>query len=353
MQFGSDNQAGVSAPIMQAIMSANQGFADGYGTDAWTQQAEEQLKKVFACEHLKAYFVTTGTIANCLALSCLVRPWQTILAHRDSHIFLDESTGPELFSGGARVVPLPTQGSKIHANDLIAYFKTAGQSLHNAQAGALSITQSSENGLIYTPTEIQAISRVCRANGVKLHMDGARFANALVAQTPCTPAELTWQSGVDVLCLGATKGGAFCAEAVIFFDKSLAADFAYQRKRAGQLLSKGRLLGAQFLGWLTDDHWQDLAKHANAKAAQLAQQLSAIDGCRQVYLVESNQLFFIIPKRIAKQLKQGGAVFYEWYHSTLPADTTISDDETYIRMVTSFQTTEAQIDQFVALAKTP
>lgn len=346
MYFGSDNQSGASECILQTITQANAGFTGGYGSDEWTAQAVEHLKRIFECE-LKAYFVTTGTVANCLAFSCLARPWQTILCHHSAHIYTSESTAPELMTGGARVKAISSsKDEKITPETLNTYLQLASNDIHAAPASVLSITQASENGLVYSPNDIQAISNVCQQHDIKLHMDGARFASALVSQG-CTPAELTWKSGVDVLCLGATKLGAIGAEAVIFFDTELAKDFEQQRKRAGQLVSKGRFLGAQFVGWLQDDHWLSLAQHANHQAQKLADALAEIAGIRQVYAVEANQLYITLPKTMAEELKRQGAEFFEWYQTALPEGFTLADDEVFIRLVTSFATTDQHVDAFI------
>lgn len=204
--------------------------------------------------------------------------------------------------------------------------------------GALSITQASEIGLVYAPEEIKAIGKVCRDHGLRMHMDGARFANALVS-LDCSPAELSWKSGVDVLCLGATKCGALCAEAVIFFDKKFCKEFAHRRKRSGHLVSKGRLFGAQFIGWLRDDHWLDLARQANLQAAELSKYLSAYDEIQIVWPVQSNQIFATMPQDLAAGLRKAGAEFYEWSPEVLPKDITIGKDDVLVRLVTSFLTT--------------
>ncbi len=350
MYFASDNQSGVSTQVLQMMQQANEHFASGYATDEWTQRAVAQLQAVFECD-AQIYFVTTGTVANCLALGCMVRPWEVILAHQSAHIYTAELTAPEMFTGGARIVPVRAENDdKVTAESLQHYFQSEGDSIHGAKASAVSITQATETGLIYSPTEIQAISKVCRQHKVKLHMDGARFANALVAQD-CTPAELTWQAGVDVLCLGATKLGCMCAEAVIFFDKALATEFKFQRKRAGQLLSKGRFLGAQFVGWLQDDHWRRLAKHANAQATKLAQALSQMEEVKLVYPVQSNQVFITLPKKWAYKLRENGAVFFEWKDIALPKHFKIAEDDMFIRLVVSFNTTDEHVDDFIKYIK--
>ena len=346
MIFGSDNESGASARVMQAIVDANQGFTHGYGADEWTRQAVEALQRVFECD-LQAYFVATGTASNCLALACLTRPWESVLCHDAAHLVVDESTAPEFYTGGARMLPISRGAGKLSAGHIDSYFEKAGSDIpHHAQASVVSITQASEIGLVYSPREIQAIGAACKKHGLKLHMDGARFTNALVSQG-CTPAELSWKSGVDVLSLGASKCGALCAEAVIFFDTTLAQDFVHHRKRSGHLVSKGRLYGAQVLGWLRDDHWLELARHANAQAAQLAESMAAIEGVQIVWPVEANQVFATMPADLAAGLRQAGAEFYDWYPASLPAGFEKKDNDVFVRLVASFRTRDEDRRQFV------
>jgi threonine aldolase len=348
MKFGSDNQSGASQQIMETLLTANEGFAHGYGDDHWSQQAVAELRRIFECDELQAFFVTTGTVANCLALACLTRPWQTVLCHTTAHLAMDESTAPEFFTAGARVVALGQGEGKLTAPHIEGYLQGAADHIpHNPQAGVVSITQTNENGQVYKADEIHAISQVCKNYGLSLHMDGARFANALVSQN-CTPAELTWKAGVDVLCLGATKCGALCAEAVIFFNKAQAEDFIHHRKRSGHLVSKGRLFGAQFVGWLKNDHWLDLARHANAKAAQLATELAALEGVKLAWPVHANQLFAVMSKQLSTSLQQAGAVFYEWPAAALPAEITLAEDETFVRFVTSFKSSDEEREAFIS-----
>ena len=345
MYFGSDNQTGASSQVLNMLTEANNDYTHGYGDDRWTHQAIDALKTLFECD-LDAYFVATGTAANSLALSCMVQPWESILCHDSAHIILDESTAPEMFTGGARMVPISKGEGKINPVQLNQYVQKTGTDYpHNVRPAALSITQASESGLVYTPTEVAALSVAAKASGLSFHMDGARFANAVASQQ-CTPAELSWKAGVDVLCLGATKCGALSAEVVIFFNKDLAHTFTHRRKRTGHLLSKGRLFGAQMVGWLQDDHWLELAQHANNQAAKLAKAIASIDGLTLAWPVESNELFVIMPKGLAEHLLAAGAEFYDWYESTLPANITLGEDEMFARLVTSFVSQDSQRETF-------
>lgn len=345
MIFGSDNQTGASRQVLDTLKLANEGYTHGYGDDEWTEKAVSKLKEVFECD-VEVFFVSTGTASNSLALSCMVQPWEIILCHDHAHIFADESTAPELFSGGARTVPVSNGSGKITVEHIHNYLQNAGIHIpHNPCAKALSITQASEAGLVYSPDELKDLRAICKKNGIKLHMDGARFANAVVS-CGCSPAELSWKSGVDVLSLGATKCGALLAEAVIFFDKSLAETFTHRRKRSGHLLSKGRVFGSQFVGWLKNDHWLELAKHANRQATQLAESISSVDGMQVVWPVQANEIFVTMPTSLAESLLNDGAEFYEWYTEALPADVELRPNDTFVRLVTSFMTEDSQRLEF-------
>lgn len=351
MIFGSDNQTGASSQVLEMINRANHGYTHGYGDDTWTRQARAQLQEIFECD-LEVFFVTTGTAANALALSCMVQPWEKVLCHDNAHLIEDESTAPEFFTSGARLVPISHGEGKIQPLHLEHYFLAEGKLIpHNAVAGALSITQASEAGLVYCPEEIRTLSHICKTRNIKVHMDGARFANALVSKG-CTPAELTWKSGIDVLSLGATKGGALMAEAVLFFDKSLSAKFHHMRKRTGHLLSKGRLLGAQFVGWLENGHWLQLAGHANRQANLFAEELSSIPGIRLAWPVEANEIFVTLPSIVAEQLWQQGAEFYQWPTAAAPCNFSTGETEILIRLVTSFLTEDAQRIEFCQAIRT-
>ncbi len=350
MIFGSDNMTGASQQVLDAILEANSGKVSSYGADPWTAEAEKMLADIF--EHdLAVFFVATGTAANSLALSAFARPFDAILCHRHSHVMEDESTAPEFFSGGARLIAVEGGESKITAAALERTLdRLPADSVHSVRPAVLSVAQVSEHGLVYRPEEIAELAAVARSRGVSLHLDGARFANALVS-VGCTPAELSWKCGVDVLCLGASKNGALAAEAVIFFDRERAADFALRRKRGGHLLSKGRFLGAQFTGWLRGGHWLDLARSANRSAARLSAGLRAFPEVRVVWPVEANEVFAIFPRSLDERLRAAGCYYYEWDSNALPEDQPVAADEMLARMVASFATTDQDIEQFLAIAR--
>lgn len=347
MIFGSDNMVGASDAVLAALVAANADPAPSYGADPWTRRAEALLCDVF--EHpVSVFFVATGTAANCLALAALTRPWEAVLCHEQAHIRVDESSGPEFFTGGARLVALPDRAGKLTPDLLAATLDSLpARAPHNVLPAVLSLTQASECGLVYSVAEVTALAAEAHARGLAVHMDGARFANALVA-TGATPAELSWKAGVDVLCLGASKNGALACEAVIFFDARKAESFANLRKRGGHLISKGRLFGAQCVGWLENDDWLKLAAHANAMAARLASGLTRIPGVSLGWPVEANEVFPILPQAMIERLRNAGAYFYDWPGALLPVEP--GPDEGGIRLVTSFRTTADEVDAFLAVA---
>jgi threonine aldolase len=348
MQFGSDNQTGASQQVLTMLTTANTGFTHGYGDDEWCNRAVRAIEQAFECE-AEIFFVATGTASNSLALSCLVQPWQSILCHHHAHILQDESTAPEFFAGGARLIPISRHAGKLEKHHLTDFFTTAADEVpHTPVAAALSITQTNEAGQVYTVEEITALCAAAHGHGLHVQMDGARFANAVVANN-CTPAELSWQAGVDVLSLGATKCGALVAEAVIFFKRELAESFIHRRKRTGHLVSKGRFFGAQFVGWLQDNHWLELAAHANSKAEQLADRLAPFPFIQLQWPCQANELFITLPQELADTLHRAGAEFYNWPLHALPAGAEPATDTIFARLVTSFVTSDGHIDEFCAL----
>ncbi len=351
MQFGSDNQTGASTQILEILTTANSDFTHGYGDDHWCRQATNDLKQLFSCD-IEVFFVATGTAANSLALSCLAKPWETILCHHQAHIIQDESTAPEFFTGGARLTAISSQAGKLHVGHLEQYFKQLGdEPPHTPRTSALSITQVNESGLVYTPDEIKALCLFAHNREMHIHMDGARFANAVTA-LECSPAELTWKAGIDVLSLGATKCGAIAAEAVLFFNRDLAGSFIHRRKRSGHLLSKGRFFGAQFVGWLKDKHWLELAAHANRQAKKLEKKLALFPFISLVWPREANELFVTMPERLVDFLHNSGAEFYQWPNHSLPRGIELGKNRSFVRLVNSFATTDKHIDHFCELIHT-
>ncbi|MBV9568075.1 MAG: low specificity L-threonine aldolase [Hyphomicrobiales bacterium] len=347
MNFRSDNTAGASEKVLAALIEANGGAQPAYGADELTKQVEKTLCEIF--EHdVAAFLVVNGTAANSLALSCATPPWGAVLCHMESHIAEDECGAPEFFTGGAKLVGLPGIACKLEpATVAMKLERMPARSLRHSELTALSITQATEAGTIYTCDEIASLAEVARSRGLTVHMDGARFANALVA-LGCTPAEMTWKAGIDVLSFGGTKNGCLAAEAVIFFDKAKATEMAIRRKRAGHTLSKGRFLAAQMQAYLKGGHWLDLARNANAAAAKLEEALLSIPGVRLGWPRQSNAVFAILPDTIDRRLRRANATYHAWSPDWLPVKSLPKPDETLFRFVTSFRTSAAEIEMLRA-----
>lgn len=339
--FCSDNVAGASPVILEALTLAGSGSVMPYGADPITARVEEKLRGIFETD-LSVYLVATGTAANSLALSALCPPFGAIYCHSQSHIVVDECNAPEFYTGGAKLVTIDgSTDGKIDAAGLEAAIPDDWAGVeHHPQPGAVSVTQASEAGTVYTPEALGAISAVCRRHGLGLHMDGARFANALNS-LGCSAADISWRSGVDVLSFGATKNGALAAEAVLFFRTGLATDFRFRRKRGGHLLSKMRFLSAQMDAYLTDELWLDNAQHANAMAHRLAEGLAEIRNVDFLYEVEANELFVHMPKLLRDGLAADGFEFYPW------AD----GGPDCVRLVTAFDTDENAVANFIDSAQ--
>lgn len=349
MDFASDNAAGASPVILEALLAANDGPQPAYGVDAYTKRAEGLLNEFFERE-VQAFFVATGTAANALALSALCPPWGAVFCHEHAHIHDDECGAPEMMTDGAKLVGLPGDAGKLTPDALTEALRRFPRGLvKQVQPSALSLSQATECGTAYSLDEIAALADLAHGAGVKVHMDGARFCNALLG-LGCAPADMTWRAGVDVLSLGATKNGTLACEAVVFFDKALAHDFAFRRKRSGHTLSKGRLLGAQMAAWLEKGHWRDLASHANAAAARLRAGLLAIPGVRAPWPLQANEVFAVLPRAADARLKAAGARYYDWGARSLPPADAPTADEVFIRLVCAFTTSDADVDRFCALA---
>ncbi len=336
----SDNVTGVAPEVMAALAAANSGTASSYGADPITARVEKRFAELFGTE-VAAFPVATGTIANALALAVLVPPYGTVLCHQEAHINVDECGAPELFTGGAKLIPLPGRDAKLDAAT-IAERLAKGElgNVHHAQPAAVSITQSTEYGAVYGPDEIRAIAELAHAHGLMLHMDGSRFANA-AASLGCAPADITWKAGVDAMSFGGTKNGAMAAEAVIFFGPrtaGAAAAFPYHHKRAGQLFSKMRFVAAQLEALLTDDLWLRHARHANAQAARLARGLAVIPGVEILHPVQANEVFVRMPEKVKAGVVAADSGIESW------------DGPTGLRtrLVTAFNTPDGDVDRMIA-----
>ena len=344
MKFKSDNCAGAHPKVCESMTNNAGGFASSYGASDLDDRVKDRFCQLFGRE-VAVFFVGTGTAANSLALTAVNRPGGVVFCHPEAHMAEDECGAPEYFSGGARLCGVDGALGRIDIDKLqpsIDHFPA--DFVHAGQPMAVSITQSTEIGTIYSLDEIAAISAVCRQNNLPLHMDGARFANALVS-LDVSPVQMTVEQGVDMISFGGTKNGCWCAEALIFLNLELARDAAFLHKRAAQLFSKSRFIAAQFDAYFEGDLWIDLAKHSNSMAAKLTQGLDASDNCRLAWQPDANEVFPIIKKETVKRLETAGAEFHEW-----PAPRsftgTIDDDETLCRLVTSFATTEDDVDRF-------
>lgn len=311
MDFRSDNVAGAAPEIMAALAEANTGNVSSYGADPWSLELDASFSKLFDRD-CKVFPVATGTAANVLSLACIAPGHGAIYCHQDAHIVTDECNAPEFYTGGAKLVNIPGENGKIDlaALDAALSLGWAG-SQHNPQPSAVSLTQATEAGTVYSPDEIAAIAERCRAHKMHLHMDGARFANA-VAGMNCAPADITWRAGVDVLSFGATKNGAMAAEAVIFFKPELAESFLYRRKRGAHLFSKSRFLSVQLLAMLDNGLWLRLARQANARARELAEGLGKLPGAKVVWPVQANEVFVKLPVEAADAMRKRGALFHTW-----------------------------------------
>lgn len=340
MTFASDNWAGAAPEIIEAITRANEGATPSYGGDDLTKRVEARFAEIFERD-CAVYFVATGGAANGLALSVMSPPYGMVLCHEESHIQMDECGGPEFLTGGAKLLPIAGPGGKLTPEAVSkALSGFPHRPPHGAPASVLSLTQGTECGTTYSINELKELCAAAHDAGLSVHMDGARFANA-VAASGVTPAELTWKAGVDVLCFGGTKNGCLAAEAVVFFDPEKAGDFEYRRKRAGHLWSKMRFISAQFDAYLTDELWLNLATHANSMATRLSDGLAAIAGVTISYPTDINEVFATFPEGVADKLREDGVFFYPWVTPGDPAGGKMQ------RLITSFRTTERQVDAFL------
>ncbi len=306
-QFASDNYAGICPEAWQALDTANRGHARAYGDDPWTAQAADAFRALFETD-CEVYFVFNGTAANSLALASLCQSYHGVICCEQAHVETDECGAPEFFSNGSKLLIAPAIDGKLTL-DSIHELATKRQDIHYPKPRVATITQSTETGRVYTLAELRAISDACKAHGLYLHMDGARFANAC-AGLGCSPAEMTWKSGVDVLCFGGTKNGMAVGEAVLFFDRKLAVDFDYRCKQAGQLASKMRFLSAPWVGMIESGAWLRNAAHANQCARVFAELIKGIPGIRITYPVEANAVFISAPEEVLNRLRDSGWHFY-------------------------------------------
>lgn len=342
MNFASDNTAGAPPEIIDAIVRANSGTDSSYGADQASKRLTRKFSDFFGAD-VTVFPVATGTSANALALATITPRHGVVFCHQGAHINVDECGAPEFYTS-AKLVPVASPDGKVTVSALRDAVKLFQRGVvHHVQPASISLSQATELGTVYTPADIGAISAFARDQQLAMHMDGARFSNALVS-LDCSPADITWKAGIDVLSFGATKNGALAAEAVIFFDSKHVGDFGYMRKRAGHLFSKMRFLSAQLEAMLDGDLWRRLATHANAMATRLEAGLRAIPGVTVTQAVQANEVFFTVPNhKVRKALEEKGARFLLWS----PPE----DDVPLIRLVCSWATPQDDVDGFISLVR--
>ena len=341
MFFASDNAGPVPQQVLDQMVSANSGYLPSYGADPQMEQVTRLVREKFEAPDAALYLVGTGTAANALALSTLSQPWETVFCSPVSHIHEDECNAPEFYMGGGKLT-LVGDIDKITPEALIKSIEgEENRGVHGPQRGPVSITQITEKGHSYSVEEVQAISNVAKTYGLALHMDGARFTNAIVARN-ASPADMTWRAGVDALSFGGTKNGLMGVEGVIFFDPKHTWEFELRRKRGAHLFSKHRYLSAQMLAYLTDDLWLDLARRANGNFARLKAGLETIPDVQLRGNPDGNMTFFDMPRALHKRAEAAGAVYY-WDDVEGPMDQMIMG-----RLVCDWSITHDMIDQFIA-----
>lgn len=332
--FASDNVSSACPEILDALISANSGIASSYGADQHSANLQASLSDVFETD-VTVFPVLSGTAANALALSALAPSFGKVYCHEMSHINTDECGAPEFFTGGAKLVPIAGADGKITPEKLSSVIRGVGN-VHSAQPAALSLTQSCEVGTVYQLDEIASLASTAHERGLNVHMDGARFANALVS-LDVSPADMTWKAGVDVLSLGGTKNGCLAAEAVVFFKPELVGAFPYLHKRSGQLISKMRFVSAQLEAYIADDTWLNNARHANAMAARLSASMASLPGIELCWPTQSNEIFVHMSRAVIERLNAAGfAVTEGELDETAPP-----------RFVTAWNTTDAEVDELL------
>ena len=341
-EFESDNTAAICPEAWAALAEANADGAASYGDDKWTRRVTDQVREIFETD-CEVFLVFNGTAANSLALAQLCRSYHSVICHEQSHIETDECGAPEFFSGGAKLLATPGANGKLDLEQVGALLERQ-RGVHSPKPRAISLTQATEMGTVYQRDEIERIAEFARAQSLLVHMDGARFANA-VAALGCAPKAITWEAGVESLCFGGTKNGTAAGELVVFFKKELAFEFDYRAKQAGQLASKMRFLAAPWSGLLNDNVWIQNARRANERAQMLAEKLTAL-GLRLAFPCEASAVFLRLPEQLVGQLHGRGWHFYKFI-----------EPDVY-RLMCSWSVTEKDIDDFIgdverALSKKP
>ena len=346
MNFGSDNWGPALPEVITALQQADAGHARPYGEDALMDEVRALIRDVFEAPEAAVHLVATGTAANALALATLTRPWQTIFCTPVAHIQVDECNAPEFYTGGAKLT-LVGRDDKMTPTDLDAAIRGwAKGDVHVSQHGPVSLAQVTERGRLYGLEELRALTDVARAHGLKVHMDGARLANALAA-LGCSPAEMTWKAGFDAISLGGTKNGCIGVEAVILFDPEHAWEFELRRKRAGHLFSKHRYLSAQMRAYMKDDLWLRAAARANAAAGRLATGLRGLPLAQFLFEPQANMIFATLPRAVHQRLHAAGAGYGVWGG---PLDSGDPDEPLPMRLVCDWSASAEEIDRFVEIA---
>ena len=339
MQFLSDNAGPVHPRVMEALVAANAGHAPGYGADPLSEAAVARIRDVFEAPEAAVYLVPTGTAANALTLAALTQPWETVFCTAMAHIHEDECNAPEFFTGGAKLTLVPSAEARMTPEGLAAAIAAEGnRGVHGPQRGPVSITQVTEKGTLYSLEQIAALTGIARAHGLRTHMDGARFANAMVA-LGCTAAEMTWKAGVDAVSFGGTKNGLMAVEAAVIFDPALARSFELRRKRAAHLFSKHRYLAAQMVAYLDNDLWREMARAANARSARLALGLSALAEVEILYQPQANMIFCSFPLAMHERARAAGAAYARYDDGSGPRVTA--------RLVCDWSTEDEDVDAFL------
>ncbi|MCA1774132.1 MAG: low specificity L-threonine aldolase [Loktanella sp.] len=345
MYFASDNAGPAHPKVMEALVAANDGYAMGYGADDIMGDVRARIREVFEAPDAMVHLVATGTAANSILLATMAQPWETIFCSPMAHIHEDECNAPEFYSG-AKLSLVPAENAKITPAALRASLEAEQtRGVHGPQRGPLSITQITEKGTVYSVDEIAALTTVAREFGITTHLDGARFANALVS-LDCTPAEMTWKAGVDAVSFGGTKNGLLGVEACILFNPDLAWEFELRRKRGGHLFSKHRYLSAQMQAYLADDLWLDMARAANAACARLTEGLRQSNTVELAYQPQGNVIFFSAPRALHQRMLDAGATYYVMGGDVTKGDT---DERLTGRLVCDWSMTDAGVDSFLAL----
>lgn len=346
MRFASDNSGPVHPKVMQALAAANEGWAMPYGNEDITHQAADAVRQVFEAPDAAVFFTATGTAANAILLGTMTQPFQTAFCTPEAHIHEDECNAPEFYTGGAKLTLVESRDAKMVPEALEKSIRAlSGGNVHGPQPGTLSITQVTERGTLYSLDEIRALTSIAKSHGMSVHMDGARFANALVA-LDISPADMTWRAGVDAVSFGGTKNGLMGVEAAVIFDPSKAWEFELRRKRGGHLFSKNRFLSAQMAAYVADDLWLDMARMANKAGQDLARALRQVPGVTMLFEPEANMLYPVFPRAAHRRLHDAGAMYY-----LNGSPEGASDEDVPCRLVTDWSCPEAHIRDFVDIVR--